>query len=266
MKTLNYFFFICLFLAACSKDNPEPVPEQESDIDYLELISGLIEAQNMPRPADSYNYPIYPGRKNWALLPNQELREEVIQVPVDIAKSMSTQALIQALWEYPFAGFMFGLDDYDRYQSAFNSRISSRNAYVELTRRTDAGSELLYRLERVNPLASSFPQYVLNLLTSQTVFVTKLNDGEKRKVIEIAIENESLRQAVFGTSYMDKVITALLTGRIMFAAGYAPFVEAVNGSELEPFLYYKNYCYFYERFGYKISQDIINFALQYLNE
>ena len=270
MKPVKYFFFICLFFIACNKDDINPEPEPEPDIDYLDIPSviRLINLQNMPRPADSYNYPLYPGMKKWETVPSG-FRSTVLQIPVDILKKMSTQALIQAIWEYPYNPVIYA-NAYEnvRYQSVFNSYFLNNNAYKELSGRADAGSELLYRLERINPFVP-FGAALLELLVSQNVFVTKLNDNEKQKVIEIACQKDSLGQTVpENYGLLDKLICSLLIGRTLFAAGYVPFVKAVNDSEIYLFLYHDNFDYgpwnIYTWID--IPQYIINFGLQYLNE
>jgi hypothetical protein len=45
----------------------------------------------MERPKDSYNYPAYPGRKEWEHLSTGQEMQEACRVPLDKLKNMSTQ-------------------------------------------------------------------------------------------------------------------------------------------------------------------------------
>jgi len=54
----------------------------------------------MERPSDSYNYPVYPGMKEWGNFKTNKEMLEACQVPAKTLKKMSTQAVIQALWEH----------------------------------------------------------------------------------------------------------------------------------------------------------------------
>lgn len=69
---------------------------------YLELIKDKLDCMNMPRPEGSFDYYLYPGMKEWSLFKYTSHMFTTSQIPESLLKDMSTQAVIQAIWEYPF--------------------------------------------------------------------------------------------------------------------------------------------------------------------
>jgi hypothetical protein len=116
------------------------------EFDYEELIQARLDSE-MPRPDDSYNYPVYPGMPEWSEFKTTEEMVAAIQVPENILKKMSTQAVIQAIWEYPL---WFDVLCRLQYQLDFDGEFSNNNAYKELIKRADAGTSLLERLNSIN--------------------------------------------------------------------------------------------------------------------
>jgi hypothetical protein len=233
MKTKHKLTALILLFAitgGCSKE------EIENPFSYEEFILPKLESMNMARPADSWNYPVYPGMAEWSQFKTVQEMIDACQVPEKILKNMSTQAVIQAIWEYPFL-----IEPLHRftYQADFDGTFLTNNAYKELTKRADAGKSLLNRLVLVKhfiPEAIDMP-YALELLSSQTVFLSQLNDKEKKTIIEISLKNDSLRQHEAEFSNILRGVTSLLMGRTMLNAGYLPFIEeADNNEQLETFL------------------------------
>jgi len=271
----NVYIFICTILVACNSND-----EQKTDSQYETFIQPRLECMNMPRPSDSYNYPIYPGTKEWATLTTGQQMLDACQVPTNILKNMSTQAVIQAIWEHPllFEVFTLGYG----YQAVFESMFSQNNAYMELSKRQDAGVALLARLNMVNPLTQDvIPEFrALELLISQTPFPVQLNNDQKKEVIDITFKNDNLLQndAELPDSSLNKTtyraISWLLIGRTLVAADYTPFVTAVNeNNQLKYFLDgwtpqqndigHTGYIYMEEVYG-DIPQSIISFGKDFL--
>jgi hypothetical protein len=217
----------------------------------------------MARPADSYNYPVYPGMPEWEEFETVEEMIAACQIPENILNRMSTQAVIQAIWEYPF---MLNVLHRYQYQADFDGTFSENNAYNTLTKRNDAGKLLLERLNAVNPLmpkAEGEPKF-LEILISQDVFLSQLNKTQKKAVIETTLANDELRQG--SNDFKDNQFRAtvwLLTGKLLKNAEYAPFIEAMsNNEQLKSFIENTWYTYFSD-YGY-IPQLIIDFANEYI--
>jgi hypothetical protein len=223
------FFVMSLFSVSCNESG------SNGDLNYEEWISARVESMNIPRPKDSYNYPVYPGTAEWAKLTTSQELLDACQVPVDILKNQSTQAVIQAIWEYPF--FIEPLHRH-LYQQDFDSIFQPNNAYKELIKRTDAGQLLFERLVLVNPSVpeAKYEPQALELLISQPLFLSQLDAKAKKTVVNVALKNDSLRQKDITTSNIFRNVTWLLIGRTIINAGYEPFIEVVNNDEqLETF-------------------------------
>jgi hypothetical protein len=262
MKTIKNItsVVICFLLISCQANDEKP----QSEFKYKELITAKLECMNMARPSDSYNYPVYPGMPEWAEFKTVEEMIAACQVPEDILNEMSTQAVIQAIWEYPF---MLEVLHRYKYQTDFNGVFSDNNAYKALVKRNDAGIALLGRLNSINPLmpkAEGEPKF-LEILISQNIFLSQLNKTQKKTVIEITLENDELRQN--NDEFKDNHFRAtawLLIGILLKNAEYEPFIEAMNNNEhLKSFIENTDYVYLPAVYG-NISQLIVDFANEYI--
>ncbi|MDR2911117.1 MAG: hypothetical protein LBV47_07125 [Bacteroidales bacterium] len=263
MKTVIYFIITCLLFAACSKEQ-----EQETIFQYGVLFQKNLEFMNMPRPDNSYNYPIYPDMEEWKKLETRQDMLDACQIPTSVLRKMSTQAIIQAIWEHPM---LFDIFQRYQYQGDFESMFSTNNAYMELTNRSDAGAALNERLTVLNPLTTypRFESQTLELLMSQPVFLAQLDNDRKMQIVKTAIEHDGLRQNAWEENSLAnslRPMTWLLIGRTMFAAGYIPLVEAANRNEqFKSFLEGKNYYSYMDGVYGDIPQQIIDFSKNYLN-
>jgi len=245
MKPFYYFFyfFIALFAFSCNGDLDSEPCDSLSAPAPCEWILKRLECMNMPRPKDSYNYPLCPLMEGWADLHTSEAMREACTVPECILKKMSTQAVIQAIWEMPEGGirgmFFFSNSLLDYISPPENS------TFLELEKRKDACKALLERLTKVNPI----PQYdggyesqALEWLFTQSVYISQLNKTQKLKVVEICLKNDELRQKSnywieYSTFNQLRATALVLMGRIMLADVYSPLVKAVNDNdELKSFL------------------------------
>jgi len=250
MKTIYYFLLFCclVFAVSCNTASVEPAAEEpESEEPAAEepvtSCEPIQPAWDGKRPNDSYQYPVLPGMEEWGDLKSGQEMYDACQVPKDILENMSTQAIIQAILEHPQSFEIFVYSDcyqvyFERFWWEFNN-----HAYVELTERKDAAPALLDRLILTYPLTGIFskPEFesqLLEILFSQTFFLSQLNDCEKKNVVEFALKNDDLRHtdddfakdSDYGL-FIGKITASLLIGRTLIAAGYVPFVDAMDASE-----------------------------------
>ena len=272
MKTLYYFFAICFIFAACKKSNIPEEPEDEP-CHYVEFIQPLLECMNMPRPDDSYCYTCYIGTKNDECFKTGWNDDwiEAFQIPTTILEEMSTQAVIQAIWEFPR---FFIIAASFAYQWCFEYYFSNNNAYMELVKRSNAGTALLERLGLVVICQGgrsindpwTFEILSFEILMSQPVFLSQLNDNDKKKVVEITLRNSDIMDAID-----DRLVwfpNYILIGKTMLSAGYTPFIEAVNDDEelkcfLDGFKDNQTYLYYDMIFD---PQTILDFGKEFLNQ
>ena len=132
MKKYSYLL-ICLFFSACNGE--KDIDEKDNGFlsYFIQTCPGCLECMNMERPADSYNYPVYPGTEEWILLTSHLEKMEVYQVPVDVLKKMSTHAVIQAILEHFGFRDMVILRSDRRFQLGFDNYFSTNNAFLEFT-------------------------------------------------------------------------------------------------------------------------------------
>ncbi len=131
MKKTVFIFMFFVILYGC-KETDDPITQGEMTPYALEINEGL----DIERPIDSYNYPITPGMPEWNELKTSEELFNACQIDAAITKRMSTEALAQALIEWPFIVEAAGLPNYIPYLE------SKLNCYIELRKRSDVASVL----------------------------------------------------------------------------------------------------------------------------
>ena len=242
----------------------DPCPDCGAEYRQLyEEIVQAIAACNMSRPIDSYNYPTL----DWSTFHSAAERHAACQIPQNRLDNMSTQAVIQALWEYPFSprSWLFG-----RYEFQFDfDTWLIVNAYIELTKRADAGVALLERIRCTPPVSGIKDNSELfELIISKQVFLSQLSDKEKKQAIIITWMNNEIRQEAQWKGYRDnsyRAITWLLIARILVAVDYAPFMEEKEqNNALRLFLDNVYYVYFPDRCNV-IAPLIIKYVKEYIN-
>jgi len=269
MKTFFYPFLIILLFVACSRNEDIPPEEEEPVIEY-----DRCACMNMPRPDDSYNYQTFFNSEEWKNMTNEE-RHEFLEVPAEILEKMSTQAVFQAMWEYPLGSFGMFLSF--KYQSTYNFYTDNYRAFKEFTKRDDAGQVLFERFVLLNPLAHlplpclEFP--VLEVSLSQYAFLSQLSHEQKRKVIEVCFKNDESRQK-HRINVTNRPAIFLLLARVLASDKYTPFLEAIEGNvEFEYYLIglrphelsSSGYTGFFYYNDHPFEQIITHFSKRYLD-
>jgi len=194
-------------------------------------FESLISYMNLPRPVDSYNYPVLPCMNKWKEFTSTEQMKQATSIPVDELRKMSTQAVIQALWEYPFFVNPLAMFDGARdIQKDFESTMRI-NTYQELLLRQDAAKCLYQRYVLLDPVCEGhlFHPFAFKLLMCQSVFLSQLKPDEKKELVTLAFKNDSIftqKGHDFG-AYGSQVLLMFI-GRVMFNAKYIPFVNEVS--------------------------------------
>ncbi|MDR3235310.1 MAG: hypothetical protein LBT48_01085 [Prevotellaceae bacterium] len=197
------------------------------------MLPSIIEWTNMERPADAYNYPAYPCMDEWGEIEGGYMgQRDACQIPEDIVKNMSTQALIQAFWEYPFFSLLPGglradhktaIEDLDKYFST---------AYNELKARQDAGVLMKERYLLLDPmnLALFHSIYVISfeVLISQPCFLSGMPLADKKELCAWLLYKDDLWQSDEDLANYHRRITYTLIGRIMQQGEYDPFLAEIN--------------------------------------
>ncbi len=223
-SVLTHCILLFFVLFSCKKEQNKPQTFcEEADIN-------IINCMNLEPPEDSYNYPVLPGMEAWKDFKSTAEMVEACQVPMDTLNRMSTDAIFQALWEYPFFYEIVVRSGY--YQQDFETVFGNNKAYNVFVKRNDA-SEILYNrlkfVEPVCPAACKIYSKGLELFISQSVFLSKLSYRQKQEIVSISLKNDELRQINYGyKTYATREVTMLLLARILYSANYQPFVDEVD--------------------------------------
>lgn len=223
MRTYRLLYCILLLsFTSCGKvENVERA--------YESYIEDILSCMNTQRPTDSYNYPFLPGMDVWENFQSTSEMIEACQVPMDILDKMSTEAIFQALWEYPF--FFEITYRSNHYQEDFETIFGDNNAYNVFLKRSNAPEVLYNRLRVVEPICSICRIYSrgLELFMSQQVFLNQLNYEKKQEIVSISLKNDELRQDDIGYEQdVSREITMLLISRTLYSADYKPFTNELD--------------------------------------
>ena len=225
MKKTIFIASLLLIIFACDKDDFKADYDIYTIPDYIPVL----ESMNMPRPEGSYTYPIIPGTEKWKEFQDRQEMEDACQVPFKILKKQSTQAVIQALWEFPLVYDFFA---WDPYQKGYEFVHFPLNAYKELLKRPDAAIcfsdryMLVSETQREHPIA----HYILEMHLAQENFIKQLGTNEKKKVVKRAIEIMQMRRKNpdFYDFSIEIQVSYYLVGRIMKYDNYSPFTNILS--------------------------------------
>lgn len=207
------------------------------DEQYAFYVAEALGAMNMPRPEGSYNYPCLPGMLSWKELKSSEERVRVCLISQKILKKLSTQAVIQAMWEHPKFPMLIGFSSNSSIQQSLDRVLPDWDIYIELTKRPDAASCLVERYYRMNLTKSFYAFYnnSLQLLLSQTVFLDQLPVEEKVQLAkEMAARIEVINQIEGAEAGKDSYCVEssyFCLVRIMTNCGYTPMLEWMEKEE-----------------------------------
>lgn len=91
---------------------------------------------------DSYNYPVVPGTEEWDDLGTFSQRLAVCRIPQETLSAMTTDALVDAVVNFPF---LINLLVYNSYSEGFHNLLNQCDALGELLTRPD-GADALARI------------------------------------------------------------------------------------------------------------------------
>ncbi len=224
-KVLIFCIFFLLLMSCKRSGEKDEILDKPCDSFYE-----IQNCMNVERPTDSYNYPVLPCMDAWRDFKSTAEMIEACQIPIGRLNEMSTDAIFQALWEYPF--YYEILWRQGHHQQDFETIFVNTNTYKVFTKRTNAANVLYKRLKAVEPVmpdACRIYSRGLELFISQTVFLKQLSYKQKQDIVSISLKNDALRiKNNGGKTYAPRQITMLLLARILYATNYKPFVDTVD--------------------------------------
>lgn len=228
-------------VASCSESKDEPKVNYEKyslslgntrSVDYQTTLES-DECMGIVRPADCYTYPCLPGTDGWKELHFHGLLGvyEACKIPQDILKSLSTEAVIQAFFDYPF------ISDYYAFNSILDGYINmlDRNtAYAEMLKRKETASTLIERYVNYKAVGCDAAIYhtpELELLIAQPDIYNMLDKNQCKMIVKEALNKINERLNYDPELRWLHISTCLMIGRLMVAAEYEAFKDAVSSLE-----------------------------------
>lgn len=201
-------------------------------VDYQTTLDS-DECMGIVRPTDSYAYPYLPGTDAWKELNNQGLQAvyDACKIPEDILKSLSTEAVIQAFFDFPFISEIYA---YNSMLEGFNSMTNKNSAYAEILQRDDVASILVERYVNYKAVGCDAAIYhtpELELLLSQPEIYNMLDKDQCKGIVKEALNKISARLNYDSNLKWLHINTCLMMGRLMLSAGYEDFKDVVSGAE-----------------------------------
>lgn len=157
-----------------------------------------------------YQYPVVPGDDEWAKLGSIEKRLDACRIPKDILSRMTDEALLQAIYDFPFLCDMYVYTDKEYAVEMFEKNC---DAYAELLARNNAKEVMMKEVkDREDNICKmrniSAEQEIENdvlsmLIVFQQDFTAELSNDEIymisdfSKVIECEVNND-----VMSTDYL----------------------------------------------------------------
>ncbi|MCC5937637.1 MAG: hypothetical protein JJU34_10165 [Lunatimonas sp.] len=197
---------------------------------------------DVPRAADSYVYPVVPGMPEWRNLDTADKKWEACQIPANQLESMSTAGLIDSWEDFPLT---FELFLSNSFQFAIEFHVRNFSGLQELSRRNDAGTELMARYQQMKPACvATYEEEMkrgsftlgfvpIELLLAQDIILDKLSPPQKKRLLSEALSKYRLKQRYhddFGTRG-GTAISLFLCVRILKHAGFNPFIREFDREE-----------------------------------
>ncbi|MBQ6037521.1 MAG: hypothetical protein IJL37_02485 [Bacteroidaceae bacterium] len=223
MKKIMSSIFMISALFACSSNDDDLVTLTRATYDTYE------ECTNIPRPKDTYVYPVYPGSSTWQKLieeSNGDMRKirSAMQVPEKTLKNMSTEGIIQTWLDYPFS---MELSAFNAYIFLIERDFYELNFCKELLRRDDAGACIInmYSTLEFGCLQANTIHTHLALLTAIPDIQNKLSISEKKNFVKIALNTYERSRNL--TNFNGSA-SAFLCSNLMKGENYAPIVDVLD--------------------------------------
>lgn len=238
-------FGFCLLgcLSSCQEtDNsgvfpaqPEPGTLLPGDSpEYATLIAPLVKCMNLPRPADAYTYPVYPGMAAWATLASSEERENACQIPLGIVRAQSTAALLWDLWEYPFFAepLVVSSSTCSAQAMANSAALQALNAYRELLERKDNTACIVACYRAMDALSDPlFHTLAFEAFLTSDDLLPQFTAAERKELVQAAREKDKLRQTDPNRSSAFRPVSWYFIGKLLQTAPYAPFTDEIAANE-----------------------------------
>lgn len=169
-------------------------------------LLACARSQIRTNTSDAYIYPARPGTNRWTMLSEAEFKNEIVRVPEEIIKKMSTAGLVETVVAYPL--LIDALAHSGPGGNGLETLLSRFNAADELCARKDAGMELLARYRTMDPVeAENHPDltYVFGMQAVETLLardsvLDNLTDEQCVELLAAAVAKRQIWLDNYGTA------------------------------------------------------------------
>jgi hypothetical protein len=221
----------------------------------------------------TYTYPIPFQSDAWFELRSLDERVNACQIPDDVLASISTEALLETLLNYPLLNDFVA---FDVMQRGFERIKGEQHGFAELYSRPDLFDVALDRYNKMSVHCNdTYPPFVqgkavasigficLEFMMFQDEFLNALNAGQQLNLFRAVFDKLQLKNTL-PDEYKDfaKWLSFALLGKIMFKDEFKPFTDFCA---TEPFMEF----FVHQVPGYRPSEldlekEITTYASQYL--
>ena len=205
----------------------------------LTLGSGFASAESVNEPTNytidtPYNYPVRPGMPEWAEFTNHQQMINACEIPETILHSMTTEALVDTVLNYPL-----WIDPYlhDDINYGFSLMANHFNGMTELMTREEASDLLLERYQQteiLNPVMlhsidveDYFYLSNIELMLAQEVFYSSL-DEESQTILTVEAEEKYEQRSKYPEKY-----GTITQSTFYYALGQQQEIELLAGEVFE---------------------------------
>lgn len=215
----------------------------------------------------TWNFPIRPGTIQWDQLDSFEAKLNAYNIPQDIIKSISTNALVDACLSYPEWRLIYTRNSYSQ---GFGYVQSIFNGFSELVGRDDAADILISKYKTMDPVDIdrnwrsveignySFKITYIELLLSDPIFLKNLNKDNEKDLLSEAIKKYHSKKTIPQLySFWGTCPTALI------CAGIMEKNNNIKELDSERFIFFKNNGLINDE---KFTDQIIDISEKFLNQ
>lgn len=209
----------------------------------LLIISLTCFAQQITTP---YNFPVKSDNPQWRKFKSRTEMAEALQIPSDILKNLTTEALAKTCLNFPmFKDLYF----FNTIQTGFNNLKQSFNGFQELLTRNDAAIELLKLYKLMNPEEIvheandtlkgdfSFHFVEIEILLAQEELINSLSPDTEAELLKEAALKYEQKKATSEFSSFSLSPSMLVAGRILDKKGRLQNLKATyTNNEIQNFL------------------------------
>jgi len=171
-----------------------------------------------------YNWPMKPGMPQWKELKTHDEMLEILQIPVEILKKMTTKDIAQTCLNYPLFPDIWA---FNSLQDGMERVIAGFNGLQEFLKREDAGLELYAIYKTMDPhsfdeswnnlqkgkYAAEFAK--IEILLAQEAILSSLKQNERFLLLQESLSKQKAMQQYPIYDRPNQEPNAYLMGKIM---------------------------------------------------